>query len=276
MTRDGSTWCSPKERTPGVSTTQPRSPGSGSARAEVVVCRPRPVTALTLPVVRRRSSGTRALTSVVLPTPECPTKAVTLPSSSWRTRSAASPFSSSSRLVTMYGTPSGVYASSSLSGDARSDLVSTSSGVSPPSYAATRQRSIMRGRGSGSASAVTIASWSALATTTRSYGSSSSAVRRSTVRRGAIRTIRARVSFSPERSPTMETVSPTTAAFRPSSRAFIATTVRPSTRQVVEPRSTVRTMPSSASSCLGRMCVRGRLPLRLGRTRMSSSSGFFP
>ena len=37
-------------------------------------------------------------------------------------------------------------------------------------------------RGGGSASAVTITSWSALATMGRSYGSSSSAVRRSTVR----------------------------------------------------------------------------------------------
>ncbi len=52
MTRDGSMCASPKERTPGVSITQPEPPGSGSASAEVVVCRPRPVTALTTPVVR--------------------------------------------------------------------------------------------------------------------------------------------------------------------------------------------------------------------------------
>ena len=39
-----------------------------------------------------------------------------------------------------------------------------------------------RGRGSGSARAETTTSWSALATTTRSMGSVSSAVRRSTVR----------------------------------------------------------------------------------------------
>ena len=41
-----------------------------------------------------------------------------------------------------------------------------------------------------------------------------------------MRTIRARVSFWPERSPTMATRSPTTAALRPSSRAFIASTIR--------------------------------------------------
>ncbi|CAM5720867.1 hypothetical protein SFUMM280S_09678 [Streptomyces fumanus] len=101
MTRDGSMWASPNDRTPGVSTTQlPVSEESGSASAEVVVWRPRPVTALTWPVVRRRSSGTWALTRVVLPTPEWPTKAVILPCRCSRTRSAASPVSSSARLVT--------------------------------------------------------------------------------------------------------------------------------------------------------------------------------
>ncbi len=51
----------------------------------------------------------------------------------------------------------------------------------PASYAATRARSTSPWRGSGSARAVTMTSWSALATTTRSTGSSSSAVRRNTV-----------------------------------------------------------------------------------------------
>lgn len=37
---------------PGVSMTQPSAPLSGSASAEVVVCLPRPVTALTRPVAR--------------------------------------------------------------------------------------------------------------------------------------------------------------------------------------------------------------------------------
>ena len=71
-------------------------------------------------------------------------------------------------------------------------MVRHSSGAMPASYAATRARSISRGRGSGSASAVTTTSWSALATTTRSTGSSSSAVRRSTVVRSLTSTIRAR------------------------------------------------------------------------------------
>src|ERR1700716_4322657 len=49
--------------------------------------------------------------------------------------------------------------------------------------------------GGGSARATPMSSWSALATTTRSVGSVSSAVRRNTVRRGPRRTMRARVSW---------------------------------------------------------------------------------
>ena len=64
-------------------------------------------------------------------------------------------------------------------------MVRQSSGSMPASYAATRARSTSPCRGSGSASAVTMTSWSALATTTRSTGSSSSAVRRSTVTRSS-------------------------------------------------------------------------------------------
>ena len=48
-------------------------PGSASMIAEVEVCRPRPVTALTMPDRRGRRPGTSALTSVDLPTPLCPT-----------------------------------------------------------------------------------------------------------------------------------------------------------------------------------------------------------
>ena len=47
-----------------------------------------------------------------------------------------------------------------------------------------------------------MASWSALATMMRSYGSLSSAVRRSTEVRSSTRTMRASVSFAPDRSPT--------------------------------------------------------------------------
>ena len=95
-------------------------------------------------------------------------------------------------------------------------------------------RSIMRGRGSGSASAVTSTSWSALATSTRSIGSSSSALRRSDVVRGSTRTTRARVSGSPLRSPTTATRSPTTTPLRPSSRAFTAYTSVPGSSGVPE------------------------------------------
>ena len=82
----------------------------------------------------------------------------------------------------------------------------------------------MRGRGAGSATAVTMTSRSALATTGRSLpaASPSSAERRSSVRRSPMRTMRASVPLRPEVSPTTATRSPTTILPRPSSRAFMA------------------------------------------------------
>jgi len=65
----GLTCANPKERSPGVSITQPESSGNGMARAEVEVCLPLPVTSFTSPVVRN-ASGAKELTSVDLPTPE--------------------------------------------------------------------------------------------------------------------------------------------------------------------------------------------------------------
>ncbi len=105
-----------------------------------------------------------------------------------------------------------------------------------------------RGRGGGSASAVTITSWSALATTIRSAGSSSSADRRSTDVRGCTRTTRASVSGWPETSPDRLTRSPTTMLRRPSSLAFMAVTVRSPVQQWYRPRSTPVTNASIASS----------------------------
>jgi hypothetical protein len=87
-----------------------------------------------------------------------------------------------------------------------------------------------------------------LATITRSIGSSSSAVRRSTVLRSPTSTIRARLPSLPDTSPTTRTRSPTTTPLRPRGRAFIAITRRPSTSRVNLPRSTVMTVPSTASS----------------------------
>ena len=75
-------WPSPKLRSPGVSMIQP-PPGSGSATAEDEVCLPRPVTGLTVPTARS-ASGTSRLTSVDLPTPECPTSTLIRPASSPR------------------------------------------------------------------------------------------------------------------------------------------------------------------------------------------------
>ena len=97
----------------------------------------------------------------------------------------------------------------------------------PATYAATSARSISPVRGSGSARALTMTSWSAFATRTRSTASSSSALRRSTVLRSATSTMRARLPSSPDTSPTTRTRSPTTTPLRPSGRAFIAVTALP-------------------------------------------------
>ena len=80
--------------------------------------------------------------------------------------------------------------------------------------------------GSGLAAATTITSVSALATTARSIGSVSSALRRSRVLRSWILTSRARVSGSPLTSPTSETKSPATTGLRRSSRARAAMILR--------------------------------------------------
>ena len=80
---------------------------------------------------------------------------------------------------------------------------------------------------------------------------------------------------APEMSPTSATRSPTTTDLRPSSRARMAVIAASSgasaSTQVYRPRSTAITKPSTASSCCGRVRVRGRED-RPGRTRTSSSS----
>ena len=101
---------------------------------------------------------------------------------------------------------------------------------------------------------MTITSWSALATMTRSTGSVSSAERRSTDVRGSTRTTRARVPGSPEMSPASATRSPTTTLRRPSSRARIAVTGR-SPDQGPVPAAVDR-----RHERLGRVLVRGPAP----------------
>ena len=63
-----------------MSISQPVSSGSGSAIADDEVCRPLPVTALTTPTARP-ASGTSALTSDDLPTPDWPMSTLIRPSS---------------------------------------------------------------------------------------------------------------------------------------------------------------------------------------------------
>ena len=107
-------------------------PPSGSARAtaEDEVCRPRPVTAFTIPTARS-ASGTRVLTSVDLPTPDWPMSTLIRPASAARSGAICSPLSG--RPVTRQVTPSGSYTSRISRGEARSALVRHSSGVMPAS-----------------------------------------------------------------------------------------------------------------------------------------------
>ena len=150
-------------------------------------------------------------------------------------------------------------------------------GSIPASNAATTARSMKPVRGSGFAAATTITSCCAFATTTRSDGSVSSALRRRIEVRSPSRTMRARVSFAPEVSPTRSTKSPVTIAVRRSSLARAAMRVRSfsvpsSTTTDQRPRSTVMTLPRIASLKVGRSFVRGREPFLFGRTRTSDSS----
>ncbi len=127
---------SPNERTPGVAMIQPWPPSPVSTRIDTVeldVWRPRPVTWLTTPVARF-ASGTRALTSVDLPTPEWPTATVVRSTSSARSSSSGT---SSERLSTM-GTSSTRKWAANGAGSATSDLVMQRIGWIPASNAATR------------------------------------------------------------------------------------------------------------------------------------------
>src|SRR5215475_6481626 len=90
---------------------QPPS-GSGRATAEEDVCRPRPVTGLTVPTARS-ASGITAFTRVDLPTPDWPMSTLIRPLSCWR--SGASLAGVSGRPSTTWAMPSGAYACSSSS-----------------------------------------------------------------------------------------------------------------------------------------------------------------
>ena len=105
---------------------------SRSATEEDDVCRPRPVTAFTTPVARC-ASGTSALTSVDLPTPECPTATVVRPSRSARRGPRSPP-----RRVVRNGSSIGANSAMRSVGSARSVFVTSTSGSMPASNAATR------------------------------------------------------------------------------------------------------------------------------------------
>ena len=263
-------WPSPNDRTPGVSTIQPLPMRSDTVDEEV--CRPRPVTSFTRPIARI-ASGTRAFTSVDLPTPEWPTATVVWPCSA---DVSASTGTASARLSNVVR-PSPAKLARNGAGFSMSVFVMHSSGVMPASNAATRYRSTRRVRGSGLAAATTMSIWSALATMIRSTASVSSALRRSKVDRSCTRTIRERLPSSPVVSPTSSTQSPVTTEYLPSSRALVATSscssgVFSATHTPYRPRSTLNTLPSTVSPCSGRTFVRGLLPLGFGRTFADDSS----
>ena len=162
-----------------------------------------------------------------LPTPECPTSTLTRPAQPLAQRRRAR-----RRCPCRVARGDDVAAPraarrwrGAVPGRRRSALVSTAA-------APSRRRTPRPGTGRSAAAAargrrarVTMTSWSALATMTRSTGSVSSAVRRSTVARGVDphdpgqRVRRRRRCRRP--APTR---SPTTTPLRPSSRAFIAVT----------------------------------------------------
>ena len=77
---------------------------SGSATADDEVCRPRPVTGLTVPV-DRAAAGTRVFTSVDLPTPDCPMSTLIRPVSTFRIRDSVR--GGSGRRVVSMGRSSG-------------------------------------------------------------------------------------------------------------------------------------------------------------------------
>ena len=142
----------------------------------------------------------------------------------------------------------------------------------PSVKAETRKRSISPRRGSGASAATTITSWSIFATIVRSTCAESSTVLLNEFRRSVTATMRARLPCVPVTSPTIETQSPTTTDFGPSSRARIAVIITPSSViQVWRPRSTVVTKAEIALKCVGRSLLRGRV-LRDGLTRASDSS----
>ena len=147
--------------------------GSRRAMAEDEMCRPRPVAALTSPIARP-APGISAFTRVDFPTPEWPTK--TLRCS--RSRSAQR-IQIGARKGHLHWDPERLVLRDEFVGCRQIGLGEAEQRPE------CRRRSQQPAAGRSSrrvaadlASAVTITSWSALATIGRSYGSSSSAVRR--------------------------------------------------------------------------------------------------
>ncbi len=224
---------------------------------------------------RGRRSGTRALTRVDLPTPRRPTKhgdpAAQRRRAPERGRRRGG--------ATTWATPRAAVRVEQRRGVGEVGLGHARAAGHP----ARRRRRPGRGRSAGSAArgrraATTMASWSALATTTRSTGSVSSAVRRRTVRArldadDAGQGVRRRRTGRRRRRPVADddALAAELAGLHGGDHAARRSPVaRP--RRCSRPRSTATTKPSPASSCPGRTLVRGRDLPRCGRTRTSSSS----
>ena len=167
-------------RRPGVSISSAPSSSANSSRC-VVAWRPRASDARTSSV-RWRSSPSRRFTSVLLPTPDMPTRACVRPGRR-RARSALTPQPSRAE-ITIASAPvaADTAAVSAIGSRARSPLVHTTRTSTPPARASARKRSSRRRLRSMSSEVVT-RHRSTLAASASSRASSSA--RASSVRRGS-------------------------------------------------------------------------------------------
>ena len=141
------------------------APGSGRSWRAVVTCLPRPSSARTAPV-RCRSLPSRRLMRVDLPTPELPTSTPVRPGGR-RPRTSSTPCPSSAAVTSTSAPGAAAVASRTQPGRSgqRSALLSTTTGVAPPSHARVASRSMRRGLKSPSRP-VTMSTRSTLAAST--------------------------------------------------------------------------------------------------------------
>ena len=130
-------------RTPGVSINQPPCT-SGTNSTAVVVCRPRPSPSR-ISAVRCALRPTKALTNVLLPTPEAPSRAIVeLPTAYSASSAMPSPLIPLAVNTSTAGATDRSEATDSAGSSTRSLLVNTTTGRAPLSHAKTNSRSSRR------------------------------------------------------------------------------------------------------------------------------------